>query len=219
MSNNNSIVTGHFEPNGSIVYIPVGFIPDFLLVVEYVSVPIIYMWWGQEMEDAESTEGIKNDGAGASTILANAGGFAGYDTGTQAPQTLGAITADWQPATPYTQKSATKRGDLVRGTLTATDKNGLSVDRSVLFECITSGTTNSTEPTWPADIGDDTASDNGVIWRKVTDQATYLGGYQGFRVAGALMTNGQEMYYTAMRSDFVKDHQDADNFTSGVDGL
>ena len=217
--NANSIVTGHFEPDGSIVFIPVGFVPDFLFVAEYGTAnPLLYYWWGQEMEDAETTEGII-DTAGTKTLAAADGGFAAYDTGTQGPQTLGAITADWVAATAYTAATANKRGDLVRGTLTATDKSGYLVDRSVLFECVTSGTTDSTEPTWPADINDDTASDNGVIWRKITDQATFLGGYKGFRVAAALMTNGQEMYYTAMMSDFVVDHQDVDSWQGGVDGL
>lgn len=217
MSNN--IVTGHFEPDGAIIYVPVGFVPDFLFVAEYGATnPLMYYWWGQEMEDAESTEGII-DTAGTKTIAAAAGGFAAYDTGVQAPQTLSAITADWTASTAYTAKSATKRGDLVRGTVTGTDKNGLLVDRSVLFECVTAGTTDTTEPTWPADIGDDTATDNGVIWRKVTDEPTYLGGYKGFAIAAALMTNGQEFYYTAMMADTVIDHGDVVNWPGGIQGV
>lgn len=217
MSNN--IVTGHFEPDGTIIYVPVGFVPDFLFLAEYGTTnPLLYYWWGQEMEDAESTEGII-DTAGTKTLAASGGGFAAYDTGTQAPQTLGAITADWAASTAYTARTNAKRGDFVRGTLTSTDKNGLPVDRSVLFECTVSGTTDSTEPTWPADIGDDTASDNGVYWRKVTDEPTYLGGYKGFSVATALMTNGQEMYYTALMADTVVDHQDVDGWQGGIAGL
>ncbi|MHC4703025.1 MAG: hypothetical protein ACYTFQ_20865, partial [Planctomycetota bacterium] len=150
---------------------------------------------------------------------AASGGFAAYDTGTQGPLTLAAVTADWTASTAYTARSATKHGDYVRGTTTGSDSNGLAVDRSAIFECVTAGTTGTSEPTWPSDIGGQTASDNGVIWEKVTNVATLQGGYQGFRIAAALMTDGQEMYYLAIRSDDCVDQADVTRWQSGIDGM
>jgi hypothetical protein len=168
----NQIITGHLEPDGSIIYVPVGFIPDFLFAVEYgVTNPLLYYWFGNEEEAAA--------------------GFAGYDTKTSGPYGITATPAaiaDWVASTAYGARSATAHGDYVRATSTGTDTNGLVVDRSQLFECVTAGTSGSSEPTWPANIGGNSASDNGVVWQKVTDVPTFEGGYKGFSIAAALMT-------------------------------
>jgi hypothetical protein len=218
----NQIITGHLEPDGSIIYVPVGFIPDFLFAVEYgVTNPLLYYWFGNEEEDAESTDGII-DTAGTKTKAAAAAGFAGYDTKTSGPYGITATPAaiaDWVASTAYGARSATAHGDYVRATSTGTDTNGLVVDRSQLFECVTAGTSGSSEPTWPANIGGNSASDNGVVWQKVTDVPTFEGGYKGFSIAAALMTDAQEWYYLAIQADDTIDQEDVTSWPGGIEGM
>ncbi len=220
----NRIITGHFQPDGAIIYVPVGFIPDFLLAVDYGNAaPTMYYWFGAEEEKAETTDGLTEDGDGTNSKLTAAAGFTGFDTGLQAPYGIvldAAVILDWAAADAYAAKSATaEHGDYVRATKTGEDENGLVVDRSQIFECIVAGTSHSSEPTWPANIGGMSASDNGVYWEKVTNVPTTVGGYQGFCVAGALMTDNEEWYYLAIRADDVIDHTDTASWPGGIKGM
>ena len=217
------LITGHFEPDGAIIYVPVGFIPDFLFAMDYGATNITkYHWFGNEEEDAESTDGVTEDGDGTNSKLTAAAGFTGYDTATLGPYGIVADAAgilDWAASDAYAAKTAAAHGSYVRATTSGTDTNGSVVDRSQIFECVTAGTSGSSEPTWPAAIGEDSASDNGVIWRKVTNVATFAGGYKGFTVAAALMTDGEEWYYAAWRADDTVDQLDTVNWAGGIKGM
>lgn len=215
------IITGHWEPDGSDIYVPVGFKPNFLMAVEYITNPLIHYWFGEEEEDAQITAGI-TDTAGTKTLCADGAGFATYDTGVQGPYgdvSAAAAIADWVLSTAYQARSATAHGDYVRATSTGTDDNGLLVDRSCIFECVTAGTTAATEPTWPSAPGGNSVTDNGVIWQKVTDVPTTVGGYQGFKVDNDIQTDGQEFYYMAIRSDDVIDQADVTAWPGGIKGM
>jgi len=217
------IITGHFEPDGAIIYVPVGFIPDFLWAMDYGNAaPTKYVWFGSEEEDVETTDGVTEDGDGTNSKLTAAAGFTGYDTGLQAPYGVvgdAAVILDWAASDAYVQRSAGVHGSYVRATVDGVDANGSAVDRSQIFECVTTGTSDSTEPVWPSAIGEQGPSDNGVIWEKVTNVATTVGGYKGFAVAGALMTDGEEWYYMAIRADDTLDHTDVVNWAGGVKGM
>jgi len=217
------IVTGHWEPDGSDVYIPCGFVPDFLLGLNFgASTELLYYWWGAEMEAAETTAGVADDGAGVLSKMTEAAGFNGYDTGVQAPYgdvSAGAAIADWVLSTAYEARSATAHGDYVRATKTGVDDNGLIVDMSCIFECVTAGTTNTTEPVWPSAPEAISVSDNGTYWQKVTDVPTSVGGYQGFLVCNDIQVDGEEWYYLAILADEVIDHGDVTGWPGGIKGM
>lgn len=205
---------GHFEPDGAITYIPVGFKPDLLLVVELgVTNPLFYWWWGlmETDEAANSKEGIA-DTAGVKTKLADNGGFAAYNTGAEGPTVV-----DWSGTLTVTARTSTAHGTYVRPTTAGTDIDGRSADRSALFEAVAGTTTGSTQPSWPVEIGQQSATDNGVIWEKV-NESTVRVGYQGFRIADALNTDGQEIYFAAFQADSVEDLGDVTGWTGGVRG-
>lgn len=205
---------GHFEPDGAITYIPVGFKPDLLILVEHgITNPLFYWWWGMMYTDeaANSKEGIL-DTAGVKTKLADSGGIAPYDTGAEGPTVV-----DWSASLSATARTSTAHGTYVRPTSTGTDIDSRTADRSALFECTTAGTTGSTQPSWPVEIGAKSASDNGVIWEKV-NVSTERVGYQGFRIADGINTNSQEMYFAAFQADSVEDLGDVDGWTDGVRG-
>ncbi|KKM81307.1 hypothetical protein LCGC14_1331100, partial [marine sediment metagenome] len=90
-----------------------------------------------------------------------------------------------------------------------------SADRGSIFECVTAGTTGSTEPTWPDSIGEN-VTDNSMVWKRV-DKSLQRGGYQGVIIAAAVQTNGQLMYYLAIQSDQSVVHGDVDGWTDGID--
>ena len=217
------IVTGHWLSDAGDVYIPCGFVPDFLFAMNFsTSTELIYYWWGAEMEAHETTAGVADDGAGALSKMTEAAGFNGYDTGVQGPYgdvSAAAVIADWVASTASWQaRSATTHGDYVHATSTGVDDLGLIVDRSAIFECVTAGTSGATEPTWPSVIGGQVL-DSTPVWEKVTDVATFAGGYQGFTVAAALMTDGEEWYYMAIRSDDTIDHGDTTAWPGGIKGM
>ena len=210
------IKAGHFEPDGAIIYLNIGFVPDFFLMAEMGATnPPIYIWWERQEDDeaSGSQEGISIVGGSSNfTKLADAGGITAYDSSSM--QSI----SDWAANTAYTGRTATAHGSYAKGTTSGTDVDGSPVDREAIFECVTAGTSGSSEPTWPVETGQNSASDNGVIWQKVSDVALGRTGYQGVTIAAALMTDGQEMYYLALGADSVEDHGDVVGWTGGVQG-
>jgi len=217
------IVTGHWEPDGSDVYIPCGFVPDFLFAANFgASTELLYYWWGGEMEDAETTAGLADDGAGVLSKMTEGEGFNGYDSGIQAPYGVSGDAVailDWAASDAYAARTAGVHGSYVNATSTGVDDNGLIVDRSAIFECVTAGTSDSSEPVWPSAIGATGPSDNGVVWEKVTNVATFLGGYKGFLACNDIQVDGEEFYYLAILADEVIDHGDVVNWAGGVKGM
>ncbi len=203
----NKIRTGHFEPDGSLINLPIGFIPDFFFMAEMITNPLLHYWWkSQETDEATgSQEGI-TDTAGTKTLMADDAGITAYNTGTQTPTVTTWTTS---VATAATARTATAAGTYVKPSVAN------SADRGSVFECVTAGTGGGAEPTWP-DADGENVTDNSVVWQKV-NVSLQRGGYQGVIIEDDIQTNGQEMYYLALQSNTSVDHQDTDGWTNGID--
>lgn len=207
----NKIKVGHFEPDGSDIFIPVGFVPDYVRIEEVgqATNPNIITWFkAQETDEATgSQEGqLLTGSTGVVTKNADDAGLQAFDTGSQAP-----TVTEWSESgsTAATARTATAAGTYFKPTVSS------DTDRSAIFECVTAGTAAATEPTWPDAVGGQ-VTDGTVVWERV-DKSLERQGYQGFKVADNLMTNGTEMYYIAFQSNQSIDHGDVDGWTGGVD--
>jgi hypothetical protein len=198
---------GHFEPDGALINLPIGFIPDFMILCEVGATnPIFYYWWRrQEQDEASGSQEGVIDTAGTKTLAADSGGITAYDTSTQSP-TLN----EWTTArsTAATARTNTADGTYIRPSSSST------TDADAVFECTTAGTGSATEPTWNTGIGQ-TTLDGSTVWEAV-NVARIRQGYKGVIIAAALMTNGQEMYYSAWKSDESVDEGDVDGWTDGI---
>jgi len=214
----NEIVIGHFEADGSDINLNCGFLPDrFDLVDMSPAAPMIFQWY-REQESAMasgSQEGYQINGAdGVTSKRPDSQGFTAYNTASQLP-----TVAEWTEAVvnAATARTATARGTLVKATIGATDQAGADVDRSAIFECTTAGTSSATEPTWNT-APDDLTTDGTAVFQLVTDKALGRIGYQGVVIAGEMMSDGQEYFYTAIQADNVIDKGDVVGWTAGVEG-
>ncbi len=214
------IKTGHFEADGGLVNLPVGFIPDILDMDEVGTTNPDHVRWyrSQETDEASgSQEGMITNGAdGVITKLADAGGITAYDTGVQTPKTgeweASSATINEKDGTSITiaAKTATAPGTYVFPTVAS------PTDRQAVFEAVTvSGNTGATEPLWPASVGEN-ITDGSIVWKRI-DLSFQRGGYQGVVIAAALGTNGQEWYYEAKQAEQRVDHGDTDGWVDGVD--
>jgi hypothetical protein len=215
----NKIVVGHYLADGGIVYLPIGFIPDYFRLCDIDSTTtnaaVCIHEWFERMEDDEASGSQEGWALGLSTLgyttlHADDAGITAYDTGTQYP-----TVAQWVASTAYTARTATASGSFVKGTTSGTDNLGQAVDRDAIFECVTAGTSGSTEPTWPSRIGGQVL-DSTPVWEKV-NEATFRGGYQGVCIQDDIQTNTHECYYLALKADDSIDHGDVDGWPSGVD--
>ena len=210
----NQIKVGHFEADGGLVNLPLGFIPDYIKVVDFftdTNIEINYWWRRMEQDQASGKQEGFSVLEGITANLADAGGITAYDTGAQSPAsgTGAGQLAEWAASTSYTARTATAPGSYVKPTVSS------PTDRGAVFECVTGGTSGSTEPTWPDAIGANVL-DSTPVWKRV-DLSLQRGGYQGVVIAAALTTNGQEVYYLALQADQVVDHGDVDGWGSGID--
>ena len=206
----NIIKTGHFESDGGLINLPVGFIPDILDMDEVGTTNPDHVRWYrlQEQDEASgSQEGMITNGAdGVITKLADAGGITAFNAGSQTP-----TVTTWTKAVgdAATARTATAAGTYVKPSVASV------ADRGSIFECVTAGTSSATEPTWPdADGGQ--VTDGTTVWEKVT-VSLQRGGYEGVVIAAALGTDGQEWYYEAKQAAQAVDHGDVDGWTDGID--
>ena len=211
MSIKDKTKVGHYEQDGGLINLPIGFIPDYYKQANRDGTNTTFVEWWREMskEASGSQEGISIT-EGTTADLADAGGIIAYNTGTQIP-----TIQEWTQsrATAATARTATAAGTYIKATVDAPSDVGIA-DRGSIFECVTAGTGDTTEPVWPTSDGEN-VTDSSVVWQKVNVDLL-RGGYQGVVVAAALQTNGQEMYYLAIQSESV-DHGDVDGWTSGID--
>ncbi|KKN19559.1 hypothetical protein LCGC14_0944450 [marine sediment metagenome] len=219
MSDDNTRV-GHWEADGGDVNIPLGFVPDYVKIIELNAGSTIFYHWFERMEDDEATgsqEGVSDTG-GTKALLADDAGIKAFSTGSQSPVsgTGAGQLSEWAASTSYTAKTSTARGSFVRGTVGALNNTGQVVDREAIFEAVIGGTSGSSEPTWPSAVGDQVL-DSTPVWELVVDIPVQRTGYQGFVVADNIQTNGREYYYLALKAHDSIDHGDVDGWPSGTD--
>lgn len=210
MSSVNQIIVGHYEQDGGLIYLPLGFVPDYLKLVDFhTDTNIIIYEWFRRMQLDQSTG--KQEGfsitEGVTANLADDAGITAYDTGSQGP-----TVTTWTStvATNATARTATAHGTYVRPT---TDS---STDREAIFECVTAGTSSGTEPTWPAAIGEQ-VTDGTVVFERVNVSREQIG-YKGVCIQDDIQTDGQEMYFLAIKADDALDYGDVDGWTGGIEG-
>lgn len=210
----NGIRTGHWIADGGDVNIPLGFIPDFIHIVDINAGSTLYYDWFQRMESdlaSGSQEGISDSG-GTKALLADAAGIKAYNTGTQSP-----TVNEWTStrATNATARSATASGTFLKATVGALNNVGQVVDREAIFECVTAGTSSGTEPTWPSRIGGQVL-DSDVRFEMVNEARLRIG-YQGVTVADDIQSDGRTYMYLALKAHDSVEHGDVDGWPSGVD--
>lgn len=212
MADTNQIVMGHFEGDNALIYLPIGFKPDYFAAVVMSSTsPLRYEWWGR-MEDEEATalsEGITVDILGVPTYLnasSNSGGIAAYDS-----ESGGPTITRWSSGATVVAKTATAHGSYIKPSASS------AMDKEAVFEVLANTTLHTSEPTWPSAIGERVTDGASVVLERVNVATTRVG-YQGVRIAATLVPDGEECYYTAIQADKVIDHGDVDGWSSGVYG-
>jgi hypothetical protein len=207
----NQIKTGKLTGDNGLVYLPLGFIPNYFKMIyrgASSTSAIVYEWFKQFGELATIIDGWSfTDGVDAE--VASASGIAAYDSAAQAPTISNWTTA---VATAATARTATAHGTYARPSSTS------DMDRSAIFECVTAGTGSATEPTWPANIGGQVTEPSGdVVWERVNVPETRVG-YQGVRLAATMVADGYEAYFIAIESDEDVDFGDVDGWVGGIQG-
>lgn len=205
------IVTAHWTEDGELIYVPIGFVPDWVRLVDFhTDTNILVYEWFEAMEDDQASgklEGISYT-EGVTANLADDGGIVAYDSEAAHPTVNPWTTAR---STAATARTATADGTFISP---ATSSKG---DKSAIFECVTAGTGSATEPSWDTDAPgtEDQLLDGTTVWERVNESLVRKG-YQGIRIAAALQTDGQEMYMLAIQSDRSADFGDVDGWASGI---
>ena len=214
----NQIIVGHFTPDGELIYLPIGFVPDLFRLWEWGAADAamkIYHWFERNEDDeaSGSQEGM-SIAEGVTAHLADDGGIVAYDSGSELP-----TITEWSAGATVVARSATAHGTYIQATTSGTDAEGREVDRSAIFEVVENTTTGATEPDWPTVVGEQCLDNHAspVRYEKV-NVALHRGGYKGVRIAAALMTDGQEMYFEAISADQSLDLGDVDGWTGGIQG-
>lgn len=216
----NQIKTGHFESDGGEVHIPIGFKPDWILFVCMGASggnASLFLWW-KEM-GIHGADGTLYGGVsiidGTDARIAAGSGITVYDTAAELPS-----IPEWTLDTAsMVARTSTAHGTYRKATVDGVDADGNEIDRSAVFECVTAGTTGSSEPVWPKHIGENGPSDNSVIWQKV-NVATKRGGYKGFTMGGSTtnLADTDEGFFIAIQADSDEDYGDVDGWTDGIKG-
>ena len=208
----NQIKTGYFVGDNGLIYLPIGFVPEyFKLVAMAATNPNIYEWFRlmEQKADAAGDEGIIMTGSsGILTYGAASALIAAYDSGTNGP-----TVTTWSAGLTVVAKTSTAHGTYVRPT------QGSSADMSAIFEVVTNTITGATEPTWPDAIGEQVSDNHAspVVYERVNVALTKVG-YQGIRVAASIVGDGITAYYLALQADNSVDHGDVEGWTGGIEG-
>ncbi len=209
----NQIKVGHFQADAGIVYLPLGFVPDYFKMIDLNGASTISYEWFERQQDDEAggeQEGIQEAANGAKTLLGDAAGITAYDTGAQIPTVL-----DWSAGLTVVARSASAHGTYIRPTASSEE------DRNAIFEVVTNVTTGTTEPTWtnaPA-IGDQILDNHGspVVYERV-NVALERGGYQGVCIQNEIQGSDREYYFLAIQADESEDLGDVEGWIGGVRG-
>lgn len=207
-------IMGQFLGDGGLIYLPIGFKPNKFIMYDPdvgSSHVTIYTWIGV-METFEGT-GQKEGWSlveGATTLLSDDGGFAAYDSGSEGP-----TITEWSSGGTTVARTVTAHGTYIK---TASKDFTYEASPEDVFECISGTTMHTVEPTWPAGIGETVTDGAGVIFEKVVVPTKRIG-YQGVRIAAALMSNSRNYYYEAIQSDNGnKNWGDVDGWSGGIYG-
>lgn len=213
----NQIKVGHFEADGGIINLPIGFIPDYFQMhdIGEGTNPDMFQWFREQQihEASGSQEGMLTNGPdGVVSLMADDAGITAYETSAQTP-----TIEEWTKARgdAATARTATAVGTYIKPTVGATDDGGGVADRGSIFECVTAGTSSATEPTWPNADGEN-VTDGTTVWKKV-NVSLQRGGYQGVVIQDDINSDAREMYYLALQADQSVDHGDTDGWTDGID--
>ncbi len=105
----NIIKVGHFEQDGGLINLPIGFVPDHIRLIDFhTDTNIEINEWFRRMEQDQGTG--KQEGfsilEGITANLADAGGITAYNTGAQSPAngTGAGQLAEWVASTSYTAR-------------------------------------------------------------------------------------------------------------------
>lgn len=226
------IAVGHFLGDTGIVYLPIGFVPDYFRMADIDSgtsnAAVCLFEWFERLEDDEASQSQEGwalgfSTAGYTTLLADDAGITAYDTAAGLPfigvwraSDTSVLDKAGGNATSLVARTATVHGTYIIGTTSGTDSTGQTVDRDAIFECITAGTTGSSEPTWPVEIGEQ-VTDNSCAWERVNVPLGRIG-YQGVCIQDNIQSNTHEYYYLAIDADASVDHGDVDGWAGGVKG-
>ena len=215
----NRIKVGHYEADNDLINLHLGFIPDVFDMDEVATSQPDHIRWYRQQEIAEADAaqgGMRTDGnSGQISKLSASNGIIAYDTSSQIPPigiwegSSGTIDTRDGVTLTVAARTSTAPGTYVNPTV------GSSTDRQAVFECVTLGTTASSEPTWPDSIGEN-VTDGSMVCKRV-DVSLQRGGYQGVVISANLNTNGQEWQYEAKQADQSIDHGDVEGWTSGID--
>lgn len=192
-----------------------GFIPDFVDILMYNATPASNKWlrWHGPLFNACTTViaggglyGHLISGTDGTVTEATANtGIQAYD-GTKVPKVLidspmpgkGLVSADvldWAASTASTQRSATTIGTIVR----PTTHNGY------VYECTTTGTGHTAEPTWPTTPGETVAEGAGSgVWT-CREENVVNEGELGITIGLTLAADGQVLFVIASKADTSKD--------------
>ena len=211
----NNIRVGHYTQDGSLIYLPLGFIPSRITLTDFHTNTNIFQYiWFSAMETDQGSN--KQEGwsikEGITANLLDDAGIVAYDQGTESPTVDSYTTTVGDAAT---ARTASKAGSFVKPSTTATIKDGSAADRSLIFECVGEGTAVA-EPTWPTSVGAQITDGSGGNTFELVVEPTLRLGYQGVRVAAAIQTNGQEMYYEAILDPKAVDQGDVDSWVDGI---
>lgn len=204
-------VSHTFVADGNAMIIGFGFIPSEIHAIAALGGTELRYDWYKVLSDAEASGryGIKDDGAGALTVsTAEADGFAEYDSVTngvmiESPKPgvglIEAAVSDWAASTAATARTATAIGTIVR----PTTHNGY------IYECTTSGTGHTTEPTWPTVPGDTVTEGAGSIVWTCREETVANTGTKGITIGATISTDSDVWVITAETHDKFTDKGDS----------
>ena len=184
---------GNFEADGSLINLPIGFIPDkFVLEERGVTNPNMYRWFrAQERVEATGAQegNIMTGSTGVYTQSSDDQGIIAYNAKAEFP-TIG----EYADAGTPTARTATAAGTYVKPSVDNAQ------DRGSIYECVTSTGAVVTEPVYPSDDGGQVTDDGTNTWEKVNVSKKTIG-YQGVVIENEIQTNGRQYYYEAVQAD------------------
>lgn len=210
---------GHFiAGNGIAATIVVGFIPDFLIVMDHHTVPTMYRWLHSIYLGGVQNQGMygmQDASTGNWVACADAdNGFIPYDASGEYANIESPIPGMGKIPTiirdvPYVMANAsTPRSGTVIGTIVVPT----NLKNSLCYECTAYTGVMVTEPTWPTSPGSTVVDDGVTTWTCRNLEVVRNGG-KGFTMGATINTDGHIVHFVAFRYDrdlYLGDASDGD---------